>query len=123
MQPQDVVNIQLCQLLGGVDVPDGNKVRALGQAVHSHPYGVVALLSLWQSDDEIHTDLISFPYRDFQGLEQSRRPLVLRLYSPTGVTMSDIQSDVPSHPLPPKSRLEIFVHLGAAWVDRVLGGV
>ena len=39
----------------------GNEVCRLGQTVYNYPYRVKTLLSGWESNNEIHADLLPLP--------------------------------------------------------------
>jgi hypothetical protein len=55
-------------------------------------------------------------------MEKSSGALVFCLNLLTEITSGDKESDVALHPIPTKGVLQILVHFGSAWVNRV-GGI
>jgi hypothetical protein len=88
----------------------------LCQAVHYYPDGVITSSSARQTDYKVHPNLIPFPMRNRQRLQQTCRPLMLCLDSLTFVTYGNIICDLPFHSVPPESFLQVLVHLLAATV-------
>jgi hypothetical protein len=87
--------------------------------VHYYPDGVITSTSAGQTDYEIHPDLIPFPLRNLQRLQQTCRSLMFCFNPLTTVTHSHILCYLPFHSIPPKSSLQVLVHLLTARVYRV----
>jgi hypothetical protein len=83
----------------------------LCQTVHYYPDGVITITSARQTDYEIHSDLIPFPLRDLQWLQQTCRSLMFCFNPLTIVTYSHILCFLPFHIVPPESFLQVLVHL------------
>jgi hypothetical protein len=91
----------------------------LCQTVHYYPDGVITSTSVGQTDYKVHSDLISFPLRNLQRLQQTYRSLMFYFNPLTTVTYSHILYYLPFHTIPPKSFLQVLVHLLTTRVYRV----
>ena len=91
----------------------------LCQTVHYYPYGVITSTSARQTDYEVHSDLIPFPLRNLQRLQQTCRSLMFCFNPLTTVTHSHILCYFPFHTIPPESFLQVLVHLLTIGVYRV----
>jgi hypothetical protein len=89
----------------------------LCQTVHYYPDGVIT--SARQPDYEIHSDLIPFPMRNLQRLQQTCRFLVFCFNPLTTVTYSHILCYFSFHTVPLESFLQVFVHLLTTRVYRL----
>jgi hypothetical protein len=76
-------------------------------------------MSARQTDYEIHSDLIPFPLRNLQQLQQTYRSLMFCFNPLTTVTYSHILYYLPFHTVPPESFLQVLVHLLTTRVYRV----
>jgi hypothetical protein len=123
MQTQDARNIQLGILFSPVKGMHWNEMSGLGKSVDDYPDGVKLVAGERQTNNEIHTDVLPFPGRNTQGLQQSRRPHMISLDPSTRVTFCNIVSSLVFHTGPPKLCLTIMIHLCAAWVDGIFGSV
>ena len=95
----------------------GNEVRGLGQMVYNYPYRVKTLLSGWESNNEIHADLLPLPSWSRQRLEQSDRLQMISFDSTAIMTPSDIGGDLFLHLGLPKMGFQIFIHFDTTWMD------
>jgi hypothetical protein len=91
----------------------------LCQTVHYYPDGVIICTSARQTNYKVHSDLIPFPLRNLQRLQETCRPLVLCLNSLTTVIYNHILCYLPFHTVPPESFLQVLVHLLATGVYRI----
>jgi hypothetical protein len=123
MQTRDARNIQLGILFSLVKVVHWNEMSGLGKSVDDYPDGVKLVAGERQTHNEIHTDVLPFPGRNTQRLQQSRRPHMISLDPSTRVTFRNIVSSLVFHTGPPKLCLTIMIHLCAAWVDGIFGSV
>jgi hypothetical protein len=90
----------------------------LCQAVHYYPDGVKTSTSAGQTNYKVHPNLMLFPLRNLQRLQQTCGSLMLCLDSLTTVTYSHIICYLHFHSVPQKSFHQVLVHLFA---DRVYG--
>jgi hypothetical protein len=95
----------------------------LCQTVHYYPDGVITSTSARQTDYKVHPDLISFPLRNLQRLQQTYRPLMFCFNPLTTVTYRHILCYLPFHIVPPESFLQVLVHLLATRIYRICGHV
>jgi hypothetical protein len=91
-------------------------MSSLCQAVNYYLDGVITSSSARQTDYKLHLDLIPFPVRNLQRLQQTCGPLMLCLDYVTTITYGNILRDLPFHVVPPESFLQVLVHLFAARV-------
>ena len=91
----------------------------LCQTVHYYPDGVITSSSARQANYKVHPNLIPFPLRNLQRLQQFCGPLMLCLNSLIAVAYGNILCDLPFHTVPPESFLQVLVHLLATRVYRV----
>src|SRR6185312_12634500 len=119
MQADNLRDVQLCKSSTGVSSVHWNEVSNLCQTIHYYPYGVVPFLSTGQSNNEVHSDFLPFPLWNLQRLQQTCWPLMLSLDTLTGVRNSHVLCHRTLHPIPPKTFLEIIIHLRAARMNGV----
>src|SRR5687767_8964917 len=91
----------------------------LCQTVHYYPCGVITSTSAGQTDYKVHSDLIPFPLRNLQWLQQSCRSLMFCFNPLTTVTYIHILFFFSFHTVPPESFLQVLVHFLAARVYRI----
>jgi hypothetical protein len=77
----------------------------LCQMVHYYPDGVITSTSARQTDIKVQSNLIPFPLRNLQRLQQTCMYLMFCFNSLTTVTYSHILCYLPFHPVPPESFL------------------
>jgi len=114
MQPHNLLDVQLSQLCHRHPQVHRQEMCALGQSVHYDPDGVMPSKSLWQMGHKVHRDAIPFPYRYLQGLHNPTRSLMLHICLLTGQIGRHELCHILLHPLPPKSFLEVLIHLNHA---------
>ena len=119
MKTNDLGHVQLCQYCTIVASLDRYEVGWLGQAVHHYPNGIVAGSSARQPDYEVHPDLIPFPLRNLQRLQQPGWLLMLCLDTSTTITHSHVLYDFPLHSVPLELLLQILIHLLTPRVYRI----
>jgi hypothetical protein len=98
-------------------------MSGLGKSVDDYPDGVKLMAGGRQTHNEIHTDVIPFPGRNTQRLQQSLRPHMISLDPSTHVSLRNIMSSLAFHTGPPELCLQIMLYLCAAWVDGIFGHV
>jgi hypothetical protein len=91
----------------------------LYQTVHYYPDGVITSMSAGQTNYEIYSDLIPFPLRNLQWLQQTCRPLMFCFNPLTTVTHSHILCYLLFHTIPPESFLQVLEHLLTTRVYKV----
>jgi hypothetical protein len=84
--------------------------------IHYYPDGVITSTSVRQTDYKVHHNLIPFPLRNLQRLQQTCGSLMLCLDPLTTVAYSHILCYLPFHIVPPESFLQVLVHLFTARV-------
>src|ERR1041384_7637349 len=92
-----------------------------GQVVNNNKDCIVALLRPRKPGDKFHLNVVPLPLRNFEWLKQTCWFMVLCFHSPAHVTLRYKAGNISFHPGPPKTLLEVLVHLGATRVDRELG--
>jgi hypothetical protein len=97
------------------------KVSYISQSIHNHTNGIVAQLSSRQTHNKIHGNLFPLPLRHLYWLQQSSRSLMLSFDSLSSVVKSNILDNVCLHTIPPKSGLEIMLHLIPFWMNGISG--
>src|ERR1041385_8258121 len=96
-------------------------MRNLGESVDDDKDGIMTLLRLGKSGDEVHFNLVPFPFMNREWLQSSSRSLMFGFHATANVTLINITSNVFLHARPPVPLTKVFVHLGATWVDRQRG--
>jgi hypothetical protein len=76
-------------------------------------------MSAMQTDYKVHPNLIPFPLRNQQRLQQTCGPLMFCLDSLTIVGSDNILCYLPFHTVPPESFLYVLVHLLVTRVYRI----
>src|SRR3954471_23019316 len=74
----------------------------------------MTLLGSRKSGDEVHFNLVPFPFRNREWLQSSIRSLMFRFDATANVTLVNISSDVLLHVRPPIPLTNVLVHLGAS---------
>src|SRR3954462_12703520 len=78
----------------------------------------MTLLRLRKTGDEVHLNLVPFPFGNREWLHSSSRSLMFCLDATTNVTFINITSNVLLHVRPPVPLTNVLVHLGTARVNR-----
>jgi hypothetical protein len=91
----------------------------LCQTVHYYLDGVITSTSAGQTNYKVHPNLIPFPVRNLEWLQQTCGPLMLCLDPLTTAAYNHILGYLSFHSIPPKSFLQVLVHLLATRVYRV----
>jgi hypothetical protein len=89
------------------------------QTVQYYLDGVITSMSARQTNYKIHPDLIPFPLRDLQWLQQTCRSLLFCFNPLATVTYSHILCYLPFHTVPPELFLQVLVHLLAIRMYRI----
>jgi hypothetical protein len=87
--------------------------------VHYYPDGVITSTSARQTNYKVHPDLILFPLRNLQRLQQTCMLLMFCLNPLTTIAYNHILCYLPFHTVPPESFLQVLVHLLATRVYKV----
>jgi hypothetical protein len=87
--------------------------------VHYYPDGVITSSSAGQTDYKVDPNLISFPLRNLQRLQQTCGPLMFCLDPLTTVVSGHIFCYLFFHTVPPESLLQVLVHFLATKVYRI----
>jgi hypothetical protein len=123
MQTQDARNIQLGVLFSPVEGVHMNEMSRLGKSVNDYPNVVKFATGERQTHNEIHTDVFPFPGRNTRRLQESSMRHMISLDPSTCVAFCKIVSSLAFHMGPPQLCLQIMIHLCAAWVAGIFGGV
>src|SRR3954466_13597109 len=89
-----------------------------GESVDDDKDGIMTLLWPRETGDEVHLNLVPFPFRNRQWLQSSSRSLMFCLDATANVTFINITSNVLLHIRPPVPLTNVLVHLGATGVNR-----
>jgi hypothetical protein len=109
-------HVQLGKFSTAIVCLDGDESCRLGESIHNHLDGIVPCCSLGQSNNEIHTYLIPFPFGNPERLQQTCRPLVLSLHLLAYVAECYVFGHISLHVGPPVAFLQILVHFGTSGV-------
>src|SRR3990170_153546 len=90
----------------------------LGELVDDDENGVMTLLRLWKTSNEIHLHFIPFPQRNRERLQNTSRLLMFCLHTTANIAFRNIASDVLLHPRPPIPLMKITIHFGATRMNR-----
>src|SRR3954469_19947887 len=93
----------------------------LGESVDDDKDGIMTLLRSRKTGDEVHLNLVPFPFRNREWLQSSSRSLMFGFDATTNVTLINISSNVLLHIRPPVPLTNVLVHLGATGVNRQRG--
>ncbi|KAL3010645.1 hypothetical protein AAZX31_07G154700 [Glycine max] len=88
-----------------------------GESINYDPHSIMSTTSLGQTRYKIHRYALPFPFRNLQWLQFSRWSLVLNLSLLTGQTSCYIFGYIFLHAMPPKTSLQILVHLSHSWME------
>jgi hypothetical protein len=91
----------------------------LCQTVHYYPDGVITSSSAGQTNYKVHPNLIPFPLRNLQRLQQSCGSMMFCLDPLTTVASGHILCYLSFHSVPPESLLQVLVHFLATRVYRI----
>src|SRR3954466_8142849 len=94
-----------------------------GESVDDDKDSIMTLLRSRKTGDEVHLNLVPFPFRNREGLQSYSRSLMFCLDATANVTLIDITSNVLLHIRPPVLLTNVLVHLGATRVNRQRGVV
>jgi hypothetical protein len=86
---------------------------------HYYPDGVVTSSSAGQTDYKVYPNLIPFPLRNLQWLQQTYMPLMFCHDPLTTVASGHTLCYLPFPIVPPESFLQVLVHLLATRVYRI----
>src|SRR3954467_2151166 len=89
-----------------------------GESVDDDEDNIMTLLRSRKTGDEVHLNLVPFPFRNREGLQSSTRSLMFYLDATANVTFINITSNVLLHVRPPVPLTNVLVHLGATKVNR-----
>jgi hypothetical protein len=87
--------------------------------VHYYPVGVVTSSSVGQTDYKVHLNLIPFPLRNLQRLQQTCGSLMFCLDTLTTVASVHILCYLSFHSVLPESLLQVLVHFLTTRVYRI----
>src|SRR3954468_6596649 len=93
----------------------------LGESVDDDKDGTMTLLRSRKTGDEVHLNLVPFPFRNREWLQSSSRSLMFCLDVKANVTLINITSNVLLHARPPIPLTNVLVHLGTSRVNRQRG--
>src|SRR3954468_23753415 len=96
-------------------------MRNFGESVDDDKDSIMTLLRTGKSGDEVHLNLVPFPFRNREGLQSSSRSLMFCFDATTNVTLINITSNVLLHVRPPVPLTNVLAHLGATRVNRQRG--
>src|SRR3954466_17041 len=94
-----------------------------GESVDDDKDSIMTLLRSRKTGDEVHLNLLPFPFRNREGLQSSSRSLIFCLDATANVTLINITSNVLLHIRPLVPLTNVLVHLGATRVNRQRGVV
>jgi hypothetical protein len=110
--------MQLNVLLSPIEGVDWNEMSRLDKSSDDYPNGVKLAAGERWSNNEIHTDVFSFPGRNTQRLQQSSMPHMITLDSSTCVAFHSIVSSLTLHTCPPELCIQFVIHLCATrWME------
>src|SRR3990170_2475764 len=90
----------------------------LGELVDDDENGVMTLLRLWTTSNEIHLHFIPFPQRNRKRLQLASRLLMFCLHTTTNVALSNMRSNILLHSRPPVPLTKITIHLSTTRMYR-----
>ena len=102
METDNPRDVQISQLTHFISCFDGEEVSHFRETIHDYPYGIIALLSSWKADNEIHTNFFPFPLGYRKRMKNTCWSLMFRLHTTAYVTFSNKFGDFPFHTGPPK---------------------
>src|SRR4051812_22036159 len=85
--------------------------------VNDDKNSIITFLRFGKSNDEVHLDMVPFPFRNRDRLQSSSRSLMFCFDTTTNVTLSNITSNVLLHVRPPESLTNVLVHLCTTRMD------
>src|SRR4051812_29632866 len=94
-----------------------------GESVDADKDSIMTVLRSRKTGDEVHLNLVPFPFRNREGLQSSTRSLVFFLDATANVTLINVTSNFLLHARPPIPLTNVLVHLGTARVNRQRGVV
>src|SRR3954471_7912404 len=121
MERNNLGNVQVCQLTSRYRLLDRQEMSNLGESVDDDKDGIMTLPRSRKTGDEVHLNLVPFPFRNREWLQSSSRSLMFCLDAMTNVTFINITSNVLLHARPPVPLTNVLVHLGTTRVNRQRG--
>src|SRR3954468_21211954 len=118
MEGNNSGHVQVCQLTSRYRLLDRKEMSDLGESVDDDKDGIMTLLRSRKTGDEVHFNLVPFPFRNREWLQSSSRSLMFGFDATTNVTLFNITSNVLLHVRPPVSLMNVLVHLGTTRVNR-----
>ena len=95
------------------------KMSGFSEAVNYNPNRIISSWGGRQTNNEVHTNILPFPWRNIQRLKHTGGFEVTRFNSLVDVTLRNIVSYLPLHPCPPEPLFQILIHFITARVDWV----
>src|SRR3954463_3904501 len=86
----------------------------LGESVDDDKDSIMTLLRSRKTGDEVHFNLVPFPFRNREWLQSSSRSLMFCLDATANVTFRNISGNVLLHVRPPELLTNVLVHLSAS---------
>ena len=123
MKLKNIVNKELCYVLGRVIRVAGDKVCLFREFVDKNGDSIESSWSPGESYNKIHGDSVPSLSRDFQRHQKSQWRFVRRLVSLTILASSDIIFDIASHSGPIKQSPERVIGLVKSQMTGVRGVV
>src|SRR3954471_13736097 len=118
MERNNLGNVQVCQLTSRYRLLDRQEMSNLGESVNDDKDGIMTLLRSRKTGDEVHFNLVPFPFRNREWLQSTSRSLMFCFDATTNITLINITSNVLFHVGPPVPLSNVLVHLGTTRVNR-----
>src|SRR4051812_22723607 len=118
MEGNNSGHVQFCQLTSRDCLLDWQKVGNLGETIDDDKDGIMTLLRSRKTGDEVHLNLVPFPFRNREWLQSTSGSLMFGFDATANVTLINITSNVLFHVRPPVPLTNVLVHLGTTRVDR-----
>src|SRR3954463_13019827 len=118
MEGNNSGHVQVCQLTSRYRLLDRQEMSNLGESVNDDKDGIMTLLRSGKSGDEVHFNLVPFPFRNREWLQSSNRSLMFSFHATANVTLINITRNVLFHVGPPVPLTNVLVHLGTTRVNR-----
>src|SRR3954466_14022723 len=90
----------------------------LGESVDDDKDGIMTLLRSRKTGNEVHFNLVPFPFRNREWLQSTSRSLMFGFNATANVTLINITSNVLFHVRPLVPLTNVLVHLGTTGVNR-----
>src|SRR3954463_1388679 len=118
MEGNNSGHVQVCQLTSRYRLLDRQEMSNLGESVNDDKDGIMTLLRSRKTGDEVHFNLVPFPFKNREWLQSSSRSLMFCFDVTANVTFINITSNVLFHDKAPVPLTNVLVHLGTATVNR-----